>query len=67
MLRQLRLLTRRSRYVYTNSMASIQRVRVRGHSYWRIVESRRVNGKPRVFVIAHLGKADDLLARLRAA
>jgi len=48
-------------------MASIQRVRVRGHSYWRIVESRRVNGKPRVFVIAHLGKADDLLARLRAA
>ena len=48
-------------------MASIQRVRVRGHSYWRIVESRRVNGKPRLFVIAHLGKADDLLARLRAA
>jgi transposase len=48
-------------------MASIQRVRVRGYSYWRIVESRRVNGKPRVFVIAHLGKADDLLLRLRAA
>ncbi len=48
-------------------MASIQRVRVRGHSYWRIVESRRVDGKPRVFVIAHLGKADDLLARLQAA
>ena len=48
-------------------MASIQRVRVRGHSYWRIVKSRRVNGKPRVFVIAHLGKADDLLARLQAA
>jgi len=67
MLRQSRLLTRRSGYVYTNNMASIQRVRVRGHSYWRIVESRRVNGKPRVFVIAHLGKADDLLARLRAA
>lgn len=48
-------------------MASIQRVRVRGYSYWRIVESRRVNGKPRVFVIAHLGKADDLLQRLQAA
>jgi transposase len=48
-------------------MASIQRVRVRGYSYWRIVESRRVNGKPRVFVIAHLGKADDLLVRLQAA
>jgi transposase len=47
-------------------MASIQRVRVRGYSYWRIVESRRVNGKPRIFVIAHLGKADDLLARLQS-
>jgi len=48
-------------------MASLQRVRVRGHAYWRIVESRRVNGKPRPIVVAHLGKADDLLARLRAA
>lgn len=41
-------------------MASLQHVQVKGHSYWRIVESRRVNGKPRPFVIAHLGKADDL-------
>jgi transposase len=48
-------------------MASLQKYRVRGHSYWRIVESRRVDGKPRLFVVAHLGKADDLLARLRAA
>lgn len=48
-------------------MASIQSVRVRGHRYWRIVESRRVNGKPRPVVIAYLGKADDLLARLQAA
>lgn len=48
-------------------MASLQRVRVRGHSYWRIVESRRVNGKPGIRVVAYLGKADDLLARLRAA
>lgn len=48
-------------------MASLQRVRVRGYTYWRIVESRRVNGKPRLFVLAHLGKADDLLARLKAA
>jgi transposase len=47
-------------------MASLQRVRVRGHSYWRIVESRRVNGKPRPIVIAHLGKADELLAKLKA-
>jgi len=48
-------------------MASLQRVHVRGYTYWRIVESRRVNGKPRLFVLAHLGKADDLLVRLQAA
>ena len=46
-------------------MASLQRVRVHGHSYWRIVESKRVNGKPRPIVVAYLGKPDDLLARLR--
>lgn len=48
-------------------MASLQPLRVRGHTYWRIIESRRVNGKPRAFVVAHLGKANDLLARLQAA
>jgi len=48
-------------------MASLQRVNVRGYSYWRIVESRRINGKPRPIVVAYLGKADDLLTRLRAA
>ena len=41
-------------------MASLQPLRVRGHTYWRIIESRRVNGKPRAFVLAHLGKADNL-------
>jgi transposase len=48
-------------------MASLQAVRVKGHTYWRIVESRRVNGKPRPVPVLYLGKADDLLARLRAA
>src|SRR3989338_7824488 len=52
--------------ITNKDMASLQRVRVRGYSYWRIVESRRINGKPRLFLIAHLGKADDLLARLQA-
>lgn len=47
-------------------MASLQRFSVHGYSYWRIVESRRVNGKPRPIVIAYLGKADDLLARLQS-
>ncbi len=45
-------------------MASLQRVRSGGRSYWRIVESRRVNGKPRPIPILHLGTADALLDRL---
>jgi len=53
--------------VYNNAMASLQARRVRGHTYWHIVESRRVNGKPRPVPIAYLGKADDLLERLAAA
>jgi transposase len=48
-------------------MASLQARRVRGHTYWHIVESRRVNGKPRPVPVAYLGKADDVLARLNAA
>jgi transposase len=48
-------------------MASLQARRVRGHTYWHIVESRRVNGKPRPIPIAYLGKADDLLRRLQAS
>jgi hypothetical protein len=51
--------------VYTNFLASLQKKTVRGHTYWQLVESRRVNGKPRPIVLAHLGKADDLLARLQ--
>lgn len=47
-------------------MASLQSVRSRRHVYWRIVESRRVNGKPRPVPVAYLGNADTLLARLRA-
>lgn len=47
-------------------MASIQRFTTHGHSYWRIVESyRREDGKPAIRTLLHLGKADDLLARLR--
>jgi len=46
-------------------MASIQSKRSRGHKYWYIVESRRVNGKPRPIVLEYLGRPDDLLKRLR--
>lgn len=46
-------------------MATIQAKKSRGHKYWYIVESRRINGKPRPIVLAYLGKADDLLRRLQ--
>lgn len=46
-------------------MATIQAKTSRGHKYWYIVESRRVNGKPRPIVLAYLGKPDALLKRLQ--
>lgn len=46
-------------------MATIQSKRSRGHKYWYIVESRRVNGKPRPVVLEYLGKAESLLRRLQ--
>lgn len=45
-------------------MATLQAKNSRGHRYWYIVESRRVNGKPRPVVLAYLGKPEDLLQRL---
>lgn len=48
-------------------MASLQRVRAGDKFYWRIVESRRVNGKPRPIPILHIGTADRLLERLLQA
>jgi transposase len=47
-------------------MASLQAVRAHGRTYWRIVESRRVNGKPRPVPIEYLGRTADILARLQA-
>jgi len=48
-------------------MASLQRHVVNGRTYWRIVESRRVNGKPRAVPVLYLGTADALLDRLLKA
>ncbi len=45
-------------------MASIQKYTVRGKPYWRIVESRRINGKPRAIPLIHLGTAETLLRKL---
>ena len=46
-------------------MASLQRKVIHGHPYYYLVESRRVNGRPRPIVLAYLGSADTLLQRLR--
>ena len=45
-------------------MASIQRKVIHGHPYYYLVESRRVNGKPRPIVLAYLGSVGTLLQRL---
>jgi len=49
--------------VYTD-MATLQKRNSRGHAYWSIVESRRVNGKPRPVILEYLGTAEALLKRL---
>ncbi len=48
-------------------MASLQRFSSHGQIYWRIVESYRKNGRPTVRVLMHLGKAEQLMARLSGA
>jgi len=47
------------------TMATIQKKISRGHTYWQIVESRRMGGKPRPVVLMHLGTAARLLRRLQ--
>jgi transposase len=46
-------------------MASLVAKNVRGRRYWQIVTCRRVHGKPRQVVLAHLGTADRLLEKLQ--
>jgi hypothetical protein len=46
-------------------MASLQAYQSHGHRYYRIVESFRQDGKPRLRVVAHLGRADDILRLTR--
>ena len=42
-------------------MASLQAYQSHGRRYYRIVESFRQNGKPRLRVLVHLGRAEDVL------
>jgi transposase len=51
--------------VYKLSMASIRKSKVGKHTYWQIIESKRINGKPRPVVLAHLGTAEKLLCKLK--
>ena len=46
-------------------MASLQPKKSGKQKYWQIVESRRINGKPRPVVLAHLGTAETLLQKLQ--
>jgi transposase len=48
-------------------MASIQRRLIHGRPYYYLVESRRVNGKPRPVIVKYLGRAEALLERLAEA
>lgn len=50
--------------LYTLIMATLQKRKSRGHNYWSIVESRRINGKPRPIILEYLGTANQLLKRL---
>jgi transposase len=42
-------------------MASLQAYQSHGHAYYRLVESFRKDGKPHLRVLAHLGRAEDIL------
>ena len=42
-------------------MASLQPYQSHGHRYYRLVESFRKDGKPHIRVLAHLGRAEDIL------
>jgi len=48
-------------------MASLQAVRVKGNTYYRLVTCRRIAGKPTPVVLAYLGKADDIQKRIEGA
>ena len=46
-------------------MATLHKRMCRGHAYWSIVESRRVNGKPRPVILEYIGTPESLLNRLQ--
>jgi len=45
-------------------MASLQKKTIKGIDYWCLVESKRVNGKPRAFIIEYFGNSKRFAERL---
>jgi hypothetical protein len=64
LLRNVKILDTVFWFMSTQSMASLQKVKAGRQTDDRLVESRRVNGKPRPVPLRHLGPADQLLHRL---
>ena len=50
--------------VLPNIMSSIVSKLIAGHAYYYLVESARVNGKPRIVSQVYLGSAEEVHARL---
>ena len=50
---------------YRLSMSTIRKQRVGKYTYWQIVESKRIDGKPRPIVLMHLGATEALMCKLR--
>lgn len=46
-------------------MASIIKKKIKGQIYYYLVESKRINGKPRYTNQVYLGKADDIVDKLK--
>src|SRR5674476_433271 len=54
------------RFVYYLNMASVQPKVINGKTYYYLVESARVGGKPRIVSQRYLGSAADITAALAA-
>ena len=46
-------------------MASLQKRIVKGREYWSIVESKRINGKPRPVIVEYIGNTKKLFERIQ--
>ena len=52
-----------ARVCFTCSMSSIISKKMGGHTYYYLVESARVGGKPRIVAQRYLGRAADIEVR----